>query len=253
MSRKILRHKLCNDKMGVGPTFTWSNEAWFRQVGNFCVVLSGFLECRVVSVECWVLSVECWVLSVECALCSEQCVVCNVQCIVCSRLCVVCSGVHISHHLLQHTAFSVQCSVHYSGQPAARSWLAKINGISLGGKSSWKYWENSSQKPPHVWILKVPQNTRTKTRRRKNCAQNMYLGGAVWPGSQWEECACKRPELGNLPTQDPHPASVGYGGHGGHGGHGGQGSHGGHGGQGGHQSHEGCASNGDHGGHGGPQ
>ena len=24
----IWRHKLCNAKMGVGPTFTWSSEAW---------------------------------------------------------------------------------------------------------------------------------------------------------------------------------------------------------------------------------
>ena len=32
MSRNmyILRHKLCNVKTGVGPTFTWSNEAWFN-------------------------------------------------------------------------------------------------------------------------------------------------------------------------------------------------------------------------------
>ena len=25
----IWRHKLCNSKTGVGPTFTWSNEPWF--------------------------------------------------------------------------------------------------------------------------------------------------------------------------------------------------------------------------------
>ena len=33
-------------------------------------------------------------------------------------------------------------------RPADRSWPSKINGISFGGKSPWKYWENSSQKPP---------------------------------------------------------------------------------------------------------
>jgi hypothetical protein len=27
----ICRHKLCNSKTGVGPTFTWSNEHWYMQ------------------------------------------------------------------------------------------------------------------------------------------------------------------------------------------------------------------------------
>ena len=27
----IWRRKLCNSKMGVGPTFTWSNEPWFKE------------------------------------------------------------------------------------------------------------------------------------------------------------------------------------------------------------------------------
>ena len=36
MSRNMckLRHKLRNAKTGVGPTFTWSNEAWFTQVND---------------------------------------------------------------------------------------------------------------------------------------------------------------------------------------------------------------------------
>ena len=28
----IWRHKLCNSKTGIGPTFTWSNEPWFRGI-----------------------------------------------------------------------------------------------------------------------------------------------------------------------------------------------------------------------------
>ena len=27
----IWRHKFCNAKMGVGPTLTWSNEAWYKE------------------------------------------------------------------------------------------------------------------------------------------------------------------------------------------------------------------------------
>ena len=29
MNKCIWRHKLCNAKTGFGPTFTWSNEAWY--------------------------------------------------------------------------------------------------------------------------------------------------------------------------------------------------------------------------------
>ena len=29
----IWRHKLCNSKTGVGPTFTWSNEPWLKASG----------------------------------------------------------------------------------------------------------------------------------------------------------------------------------------------------------------------------
>ena len=29
----IWRHKLCNSKTGVGPTFTWSNEPWYISYG----------------------------------------------------------------------------------------------------------------------------------------------------------------------------------------------------------------------------
>ena len=37
MSKKmcIWRHKLCNSKTGVGPTFTWSNEPWYMCVPIF--------------------------------------------------------------------------------------------------------------------------------------------------------------------------------------------------------------------------
>ena len=31
MNMCIWRHKLCNAKTGVGPTFTWSNEPWCNE------------------------------------------------------------------------------------------------------------------------------------------------------------------------------------------------------------------------------
>ena len=34
----IWRHKLCNSKTGVGPTFTWSNEPWY--IEEFYTILS---------------------------------------------------------------------------------------------------------------------------------------------------------------------------------------------------------------------